>query len=99
MERRDAGAGLDLHSTFGFRLLQAGTELYESNQKVKAMAKIILSVEDAASRDQQIEHSCSRLRSHAIDCGILVTRVDYGLFEIALSPDVPFGLTNEMDLL
>lgn len=71
----------------------------KATRRSTAMAKIILSVEDAASRDQQIEHSCSRLRSDAIDCGILVTRVDYALFEIALSPDVPFGVTDEMDLL
>jgi hypothetical protein len=29
--------------------------------------------------------------------GVLVTRYDFDHFSVALSPDVPFGLTHELD--
>ena len=60
---------------------------------------INVEVEDRASRDRQLERMCALLRSEAADCGILVTRINHTTFEIALSPDVPFGLTRELDLL
>lgn len=28
-------------------------------------------------------------------CGVLVTRLDYGRFTVAISPDVPYGITCE----
>lgn len=62
-------------------------------------SRITVKVEDRASRDRQLEQTCALLRREATDCGILVTRVDHTTFEFALSPDVPFGLTREMDLL
>ncbi|GAA5201823.1 hypothetical protein GCM10023346_47140 [Arthrobacter gyeryongensis] len=62
-------------------------------------SRITLKVEDPASRDRQLEQSCALLRSEAAACGILVTRVDHATFELVLSPDVPFGLTHELDLL
>ncbi|BCW45017.1 MULTISPECIES: hypothetical protein [unclassified Arthrobacter] len=60
---------------------------------------ITIKVEDPASRDREIEHTCALLRGKATNCGILVTRVDYNTFEITLSPDVAFGTTRELDLL
>jgi hypothetical protein len=60
---------------------------------------ITLKVEDSESRDRQLEQTCSLLRSHATDCGILVTRVDHTTFEVTLNPEVAFGLTRELDLL
>lgn len=60
---------------------------------------ITVKVEDRVSRDRQLEQTCALLRREATDCGILVIRVDYATFEVALSPDVPFGLTREVDLL
>lgn len=38
---------------------------------------ITVRVEDPASRDRQLEQATSLLREKAIDCGILVTRVDF----------------------
>lgn len=61
-------------------------------------SRINVKVEDRASRDRQLDQTCALLRKEATDCGILVTRVDYSTFEVALSPDVPFGITREMDL-
>lgn len=60
---------------------------------------ITVKVEDAPSRDRQLEHASSLLREKATDCGILVTRMDFTTFTIVLSPDIPFGLTRELDLL
>jgi hypothetical protein len=60
---------------------------------------ITVKIEDRESRDRQLEQTCAMLRRGATDCGILVTRVDHTTFELALSPDVPFGLTREIDLL
>lgn len=60
---------------------------------------IKVEVEDRASRDRQLEQACALLRREATSCGILVTRIDHTTFEVALSPDVVFGLTREIDLL
>lgn len=60
---------------------------------------ITVKVEDASSRDRQLEQASSLLREKATDCGILVTRKDFTTFSIALSADVPFGFTMELDLL
>ncbi|WP_248763333.1 hypothetical protein [Pseudarthrobacter sp. SSS035] len=60
---------------------------------------ITVKAEDPASRDRQLEQTCALLRREATDCGILVTRVDHTTFEVAISPDVEFGLTRELDLL
>jgi len=60
---------------------------------------ITISVEDPASRDRQLEQICARLTKEATGCGILVTRVNHVTFEVALSPDVPYGFTYELDLL
>ncbi|MGO4470795.1 hypothetical protein AB4Y95_02520 [Arthrobacter sp. M-10] len=66
---------------------------------MSTMSKITIKVEDRASRDHQLERTSDLLRRDASDCGILVTRVDHATFEVALSSDVPFGLTLELDLL
>lgn len=60
---------------------------------------ITIKVEDPASRDQQLERTCAMLVREATSCGILVTRLDPTTFEVALSPNVAFGLTRELDLL
>ncbi|MGX1163634.1 hypothetical protein FBY31_4568 [Arthrobacter sp. SLBN-100] len=60
---------------------------------------LTVKVEDASSRDRQLEHVSSLLREKATDCGILVTRMDFTTFSIALTPDIPFGFTMERDLL
>jgi hypothetical protein len=60
---------------------------------------ITISVEDPASRDRQLEQTCARLTKEVTGCGILVTRVNPVTFEVALSPGVPYGFTNELDLL
>lgn len=62
-------------------------------------SKITVTAEDPASRDRQLEQACALLRREAADCGIVVIRVDHTTFEVALSPDVAFGLTREIDLL
>ena len=62
-------------------------------------SRITLTVEDPTSRDRQLEQTCTLLRREATACGILVTRVDHTNFEVSLNPDVPFGLTLELDLL
>ena len=59
---------------------------------------ITVKVEDRASRDRQLEQATSLLREKANGCGILVTRVDFTTFTVALSLDIPFGLIREVDL-
>lgn len=61
--------------------------------------RIIIKAVDPASRDQQLEQTCALLIREATSCGILVTRLEPTTFEVALSPDVAFGLTREVDLL
>lgn len=60
---------------------------------------ITVKVKDAVSVDRQLEHASSILREKATSWGLLVTRVDFTTFTVALSPDVPFGFTRELDLL
>lgn len=62
---------------------------------------LTVKVQDPASRDRQLEQATSLLREKAIGlvCGILVTRVDFTTFTIALSPEIAFGTTWEIDLL
>lgn len=62
-------------------------------------SSITVKAQDPASRDRQLEHACSLLRRRAGSCGVLVTRLDHNTFQVALSPDVAFGLTRELDLL
>ncbi|MCA4132605.1 hypothetical protein [Arthrobacter sp. M4] len=69
------------------------------SQHAPKTSRITVKVEDPESRDQQLERTCALLRREAADCGIVVTRFDATTFEVALSPDVPFGLTRELDLL
>jgi hypothetical protein len=66
---------------------------------VPTTSKITLKVEDATSRDRQLELTCAVLARETTSCGILVTRVDHTTFEVALSSDVQFGLITEVDLL
>lgn len=61
--------------------------------------RIIIKAEDPASRDQQLEQTCALLIREAMNCGIRVTRLEATTFEVALSPDVAFGFTYEVDLL
>lgn len=64
-----------------------------------AGSTITVRVENPASRDRQLEQATSLLREKAVGYGILVTRVDYTIFTIALSPEVAHGQTRELDLL
>ena len=64
-----------------------------------ATSTITINVKDSASRDRQLEQATSLLRGKATSCGILVTRVDFTTFTIALSPQIAYGLTREIDLL
>ena len=64
-----------------------------------ATSRITVRVEDPASRDQQLEGATSLLREKAVGYGILVTRVDHTTFTVALSPEVAYGQTREVDLL
>lgn len=64
-----------------------------------ATSTITIKVEDPASRDRQLEQATSVLRERAIGYGILVTRVDHTTFTVALSPEVVYGQTREVDLL
>ena len=61
----------------------------------KETSVITISVDDRASRDRQLEQAISLLREEAIGCGILVTRVKFTTFTVAISPGVAFGLTQE----
>lgn len=61
--------------------------------------RLIVKVEDPSERDRQLDQACVLLRGEATDCGVLVTRFDPTTFEVALSPDVAFGVTRELDLL
>ncbi|MDP9905512.1 hypothetical protein J2S90_002483 [Arthrobacter bambusae] len=62
-------------------------------------SRIVVQVEDRSSLDRQLEQTSALLRRVATNCGILVTRFDHTTFEVAFSPEVPFGLTRELDLL
>lgn len=60
---------------------------------------IVVKVEDAATVDRALDNASGVLRENATDCGLLVTRVDFSTYTVALSPDIPFGFTKELDLL
>lgn len=60
---------------------------------------ITIEVEDAPSRDRQLEQATRLLKDKATDCGILVTRHSFKTFTATLSPNVDFGLIQELDLL
>lgn len=60
---------------------------------------ITIEAQDRASRDHQLEQATHLLRDKATDCGILVTRHSFRTFTATLSPDVEYGLIQEMDLL
>lgn len=60
---------------------------------------IVVQVEDAAAVDRALENASGVLREKATGCGLLVTRVDFSTYTVALSPDIPFGFTRELDLL
>ncbi|MCX2750530.1 hypothetical protein OOZ51_22400 [Arthrobacter sp. MI7-26] len=64
-----------------------------------ATPTIYIMAEDPASRDRELDQATALLRANGAVCGIVVTRVDFAKFTVALSPDVPFGLTKEVDLL
>lgn len=69
------------------------------NDMSKKIPPITVTIEDAMSRDLELERAASKLRESSSDWGILVTRVDFTTFTVALSPDIPFGFTRELDLL
>lgn len=52
-----------------------------------ATATIPVKVQDPALRDRQLEQATSLLREKAFDCGILVTRVNYTTYALALSAE------------
>lgn len=60
---------------------------------------IIIEARDRASRDDQLEQATHLLKQRATDCGILITRHSFRIFTAALSPDVEFGLIQELDLV
>ncbi|MET4538402.1 hypothetical protein ABIE37_000157 [Arthrobacter bambusae] len=60
---------------------------------------LIIEARDRESRDCQLEHATELLKNSATDCGILVTRHGFKTFTAKLSPDVEFGLIQELDLL
>ncbi|WP_164200635.1 hypothetical protein [[Micrococcus luteus] ATCC 49442] len=60
---------------------------------------IVVRVEDAASVGRELEQASAVLREKATSSGLLVTRVDFTTYTVALHPDIPFGFTQELDLL
>ncbi|WP_026547890.1 hypothetical protein [Paenarthrobacter nicotinovorans] len=60
---------------------------------------IVVKVKDAASVDRELEHASAVLREKATPWGLLVTRVDFATYTVALSPEIPLGVTRELDLL
>jgi len=64
-----------------------------------ALSIITVTAQDPASRDRQLDEATRALQDQAIHCGILVTRLDFAVFTVELSPDVGFGAIQEMDLL
>ena len=60
---------------------------------------IYIIAEDPAARDRELEQATALLRERATRCGIVVTRVHFATFTVALSPAIAYGLTREVDLL
>ena len=59
---------------------------------------ITLRVSDRSTMDEALDAAEAAVRRHAMrqrDCGILVTRHSHDTFTLALSPEVPFGITRE----
>jgi hypothetical protein len=57
---------------------------------------------DRGSMNTELEAAVAKVREHAVldgQRGILVTRHAPGSFTVALSDDVPFGLTRERDIM
>jgi hypothetical protein len=57
-------------------------------------------ITDPTSRDAELNTAVKMAAEIAGEqrCGILITRHDFTKFTVALSPNVPFGLTQEHDL-
>ncbi|WP_284976759.1 hypothetical protein [Arthrobacter sp. efr-133-TYG-104] len=64
-----------------------------------ATSTITVTATHPAQRDRQLDQAAALLREKAIDRGIVVTRVDRRTFTIALSPEVAYGETREVDLM
>ncbi|WP_159618711.1 hypothetical protein [Arthrobacter zhaoguopingii] len=62
-------------------------------------SSITIEAQDHASRDRQLEQATRLLSEQATECGILITRHSFRTFTAALSPDVAYGLIQELDLL
>jgi hypothetical protein len=60
---------------------------------------ITIEAQDRASRDYQLEQAADLLSDQATNCGILITRHSFGILTAALSPNVEYGLIQELDLL
>jgi len=60
---------------------------------------LIIVARDRASRDDQLEQATDLLQQRATDCGILITRHSFRTFTARLSPNVEFGLIQELDLV
>jgi hypothetical protein len=67
------------------------------------MERIIadLVVRDAADREAQLKSALGvAIQEASLDkvCGVLLTRHHYARFTVALSPNVPYGQTFELDI-
>lgn len=60
---------------------------------------IAIEAQDRETRDRKLEQAAEVLKGKATDCGILITRHSFRKFTATLSPDVEFGLIQELDLL
>lgn len=60
---------------------------------------ITIYAQNSTSRNQQLEQATQLLKDQARDCGILITRHSFRSFTAALSPNVEYGLIQEMDLM
>ena len=60
---------------------------------------IIIEARDLTSRDDQLEQAINILRHRATDSGILITRHSFRTFTVSLSPNVEYGMIQELDLL
>jgi hypothetical protein len=59
---------------------------------------IAVTVTDRAGLDRQLDEAVTVAKAKAMEekrHGILITRLDYSSFTVALSESVPFGLTRE----
>jgi hypothetical protein len=64
---------------------------------------IVLTVPDRESRDRQLEEAVDEAIQAAIrngrHHGVLVTRLDHRTFTVELTDAVPYGTTEERDLI